>query len=55
VPPVQDSHLLPAPERVLRAQLHRGAWHVLVKWQGLPTDDATWELLQELHNLYPNV
>jgi hypothetical protein len=28
---------------------------VLVKWQGLPTDDATWELLQEFQDLYPDV
>ena len=45
VPPVQDGRLLPAPELVLRAQLCRGVWHILVKWQG--QSDATWEPLQE--------
>lgn len=37
--------MLPTPESVLLAHLHHGAWHVLVQWQGLTTDDATWELL----------
>ena len=38
---MQVGHLLPTPEYVVRAHLCRGAWHVLVKCQGLPTDDAT--------------
>jgi transcriptional regulator GlxA family with amidase domain len=28
---------------------------VLVKWQGLSSDDATWEPLQNFKELYPNV
>jgi transcriptional regulator GlxA family with amidase domain len=28
---------------------------VLVKWQGLSSDDATWELLQDFKDLYPDV
>ena len=55
LPPVQDGRLLPAPEQVLRAQLRRGAWRLLVKWQGLPEDDATWEPLEDFKALYPNV
>jgi hypothetical protein len=55
VPPVQDDRLLPAPEHVLRAQLRRGAWHVLMKWQGLPADEATWEPLQHFKDLYSDV
>ena len=55
VPPVQDGWLLPAPDNVLRAQLRRGAWHVLVQWQGLPSDDATWEPLQDFKDRYPDV
>jgi hypothetical protein len=55
LPLVQDGRLLPAPAQVLQAQLHRGAWRILVKWQGLPEDDATWELLDDFKVLYPNV
>jgi len=55
LPPVQDGRLLPAPEQVLRAQLRRGAWRLLVKWQGLPEDDATWEPLEDFKALYPDV
>ena len=55
MPPVQDGRLLPAPERVLRAQLRRGDWMLLVKWQGLTEDDATWEPLQHFKDLYPDV
>jgi len=55
MPPVQDDRLLPAPERVLRAQLRRGDWMLLVKWQGLAEDDATWEPLQHFKDLYPDV
>ncbi|XP_066324485.1 uncharacterized protein [Miscanthus floridulus] len=55
LPPVQDGRLLPAPERVLRAQLRRGEWRVLVQWQGLPVDDATWEPLAEFKEQYPEV
>jgi hypothetical protein len=31
------------PERVLRSQLRRGVWRVLIKWFGLPAMDATLE------------
>jgi hypothetical protein len=55
LPPVQDGRLLPAPEQVLRAQQRRGAWRLLVKWQGFPEDDATWEPLEEFKALYPDV
>jgi hypothetical protein len=55
LPPVQDGRLVPAPDRVLRAQLCRGEWKLLVKWQGLPADDATWEPLQSFKDLYPDV
>jgi hypothetical protein len=31
------------PFRVRRACFWQGAWDILVEWQGLPPDDATWE------------
>ena len=52
--PVQDGRLLPAPARALRAQLRRGVWHVLIQWQGLSPEEATWELREEFQGLYPD-
>ncbi|XP_066309038.1 uncharacterized protein [Miscanthus floridulus] len=43
LPSVQDGRLLLTLEHVQRAQLCRGDWKLLVKWQGLSEDDATWE------------
>jgi transposase InsO family protein len=55
LPPVQDGRLLPSPERVLKAQLRRGEWRILVQWQGLPADDATWEPLAKFKEQFPEV
>ena len=43
LPPTLDGRLLPAPEHALRAQMHRRAWHILIQWHGMSSDDATWE------------
>ncbi|XP_047084782.1 uncharacterized protein LOC124696039 [Lolium rigidum] len=53
--PHDDGRVLPGPERVLKAQQRRGAWHVLVQWLGLPTEDATWEKLDEFQQHFPDV
>ena len=36
LPPLQDGRLLPQPDRVLRASLRCGPWHVHVQWAGMP-------------------
>jgi hypothetical protein len=54
LPPVLDGWHLPPPERVLQAQQRRNEWRLLVKWQGLPDDDATWESLPEFHEQFPD-
>jgi hypothetical protein len=53
--PVMDGRLLPVPAKVLRAQLRRGMWQVLVQWRGLTEDDATWEKLEEFRYAYPSL
>ena len=53
LPPMKDGRLLPAPDRVLRAQLRRGVWYILVQWHGLLAEEATWEQRQEFQDLYP--
>jgi hypothetical protein len=32
LPPMEQRRLLPVPHQVLRAQLRRGVWHVLIHW-----------------------
>ena len=54
LPPVMDGRILPGPERALQAQQRRGVWHVLIKWRGLPEDDATWETVDEFKAHYPD-
>jgi hypothetical protein len=47
VPPVQDGHLLPAPELVIRAHLRWGVAYSCAVARSA-SDDATWEPLHEV-------
>ena len=49
-----DGRLLPGPAKVLRAQLRRGVWYLLIQWEGLPEEDATWEQRDEFSQHYPD-
>lgn len=53
LPPTSDGRLLPGPAKVLKAQQSRGAWRLLIQWQGLPEEDATWEPLDEFRQHFP--
>jgi hypothetical protein len=53
LPPTSDGRLLPGPAKVLKAQQRRGVWHLLVQWDGLPLEDATWEQLDEFRQQFP--
>ena len=53
LPSASDGRLLPAPDKALKAQQHRGVWHLLIQWQGLPAEDATWEQLDEFRQHFP--
>jgi len=39
---------------VLHSQLRRGVWHVLVQWENMPEDEATWEPVDEFRTLFPS-
>jgi transcriptional regulator GlxA family with amidase domain len=39
---------------VLKAQLRRGEWYVLIQWAGLPAEEATWEQREEFRQHYPD-
>ena len=54
LPPLRHGRPLLRPERVLRASLRRGAWHVLVQWVDLPVSDSTWELVDEFRAAHPS-
>jgi hypothetical protein len=53
LPPTSDGRLLPGPAKVLKAQQRRGVWHLLVQWDGIPLEDATWEQLDEFRQQFP--
>ena len=53
LPPLQDGRLLQQPAKILKSQLRRGVWHVLVHWSGLPEADATWEPVPNFKETYP--
>jgi len=54
LPPTWDGRMLPTPEWVLQVQQRRGVWKVLIKWHGLPAEDATWDHLDEYRSVYPD-
>ncbi|XP_073353688.1 uncharacterized protein [Aegilops tauschii subsp. strangulata] len=53
LPPTAGGRLLPEPEKVLRAQLRRGVWFVLIQWAGLPKEEATSEQRDDFRQHYP--
>jgi hypothetical protein len=42
------------PAMVVCARQSQDSWDVLVKWQGHPATDATWEPLQQFKEEYPD-
>ena len=54
LPPIHDGRVVLTPARVRRARFQHGAWEILVEWQGLPPDDATWEPRESFVERYPD-
>ena len=45
--------VIPTPAVVVRDQLNRGPWQLLVHWEGRPAADSTWEDIDDFKELYP--
>ncbi|XP_066320582.1 uncharacterized protein [Miscanthus floridulus] len=54
LPPLRHGRPLQWSECVLRSELHRGMWHILVEWVGMPVSEATWELVLAFHEAHPS-
>ena len=54
LPPMHNGRVLHRPAQALRGQLRRGVWHVLIQWEGLPEDDATWEAVDDFRARFPS-
>ena len=52
LPPLQDGRMLQQPVKILKSQLRRSVWHVLVHWSGLPKAEATWEPVPSFKDTY---
>jgi len=46
--------MLQQPEKVLKSQLRRGIWHILIQWSGFPSSEATWEAVPDFKQSYPD-
>jgi hypothetical protein len=54
LPPLHHGRPLQRPVRVLRSELRRGVWHVLVEWAGMPVSEATWEPVPAFREAHPS-
>jgi hypothetical protein len=43
--PIVRGRAVPQPNQVVRAWLTKDSWELLVKWQGQPAGEASWELI----------
>ncbi|XP_068639506.1 uncharacterized protein [Aristolochia californica] len=54
LPPLEDGCVLPTPAFVLQARRVYGSWEILVQWVETNPAEASWELLEAFHAVYPN-
>jgi hypothetical protein len=50
---LKHGRVLPVPAKIIKARLNRGAWEVLVRWEGQAPGAATWEFLEDFKQDYP--
>ncbi|OQU88540.1 uncharacterized protein LOC8060739 isoform X2 [Sorghum bicolor] len=53
LPPMLHGNMLPIPVSILRSRLARGQWQVLVRWEGLPASEASWEDVESFQQRCP--
>ena len=57
----EEGNMMLKPKEALRYRQRKkgkdgkGAWQVLVHWQGLPVEEATWEEYEEMKTNFPNL
>jgi hypothetical protein len=54
LPDIKHGRALPEPEKVVRAQLNRGSWELLVRWIGREPSETLWESLKGFKDAYPS-
>ena len=54
LPPLQHGRPLQQLEKVIKSQLRRATWHVLVQWAGFPAAEATWEPVPDCKATFPD-
>jgi hypothetical protein len=55
LPPIQHGRVISTPDKIHHVRLNRGAWEVLVSWQGRPTTNTTWEKVEGFKVAYPDI
>ena len=57
----EEGNMMMKPSKALRYRQEKKnkngkrAWQVLVQWQGLPVEEATWEDYEEVKTMFPNL
>jgi hypothetical protein len=54
LPSIVRGRAVSQPDKVERARPTKDSWEVLVQWQGKTADEATWELLEQFKEDYPD-
>jgi hypothetical protein len=53
LPPIVRGRAVSQPKKVVRARPTKDSWEILVQWDGRSTVEATWEVLDQFKEDYP--